>query len=58
MLMRETVEGLVQKLKKKAYDQGYFKGQRGQPISDADWEPEFVADYRRGYRDGEAKVKS
>lgn len=50
----ESLSEMITRLKKRAYDQGYLRGQRGQSLNLADWEPEFHEDFRRGYRDGKA----
>ena len=42
-------------LKGRAYDQGRHAGLNGLLTHDADWEPEFRAEYRRGQADGRAE---
>lgn len=46
------MDDLTKRLRKRAYDQGYRAGQRGLPFNLADWEPEFRANYQRGFNDG------
>jgi hypothetical protein len=43
--MNTTEQGL----RKKAFDQGYMAGRRDLPISDIDWEREYLSYYKRGY---------
>jgi hypothetical protein len=50
----ESLSEMIARLKKRAYDQGYLRGQRSQSLNLADWEPEFHEDFKRGYRDGKA----
>lgn len=45
---------LIERLQRKAYQQGYNAGLRDLPWSPADWEAEFVPEYRRGRDDGRA----
>lgn len=39
-------------LQAKAYQQGYHAGLNGLPWHSADWEAEFLPEYRRGRDDG------
>lgn len=49
-----TMRDMVNELQAKAYRQGFAAGDNGRPISQLDWEDEFLPEYNRGYRDGKA----
>ncbi len=48
------MDDMSRQLNLKSYQQGLHAGKHNLPVSDADWEPEFLTEYKRGHTEGRA----